>query len=265
MCAILTSQVTKLIAHISELHERKSADAIHDSRVAIRTINSHLETFSPFLRRKPTRELDAKLNWLNSKIANIRDIDVMIAMVEKVENEQVAQSLLTRLVSERLTQEIKLGKALESEKLDLTLKTLTDFALRPPLRRKFLDLSAKKVKSKITAAVSHTWVELFESLGTLPKRPKTKQLHRVRIAAKKCRYAYQAAGEAGLLQSPHIQAWTKNLQQKLGQIQDVKTLRRWVKNQSDLDPSVRTQALIYFENRLPHRKELLAGSSQSPK
>jgi CHAD domain-containing protein len=262
---IISIHATKLISHIGELRQVKAAETIHDSRVAIRSISSHLKTFSPFLRRKPTGALLQQLLWLDAKISAIRDLDVMISMVTKVENDLVKQVLITRLQSDRLAQDIKLQKTLESAKLDIFIQNLTNYALRPPVRRKFLELRAKKSEAKITAAISHTWVLLFESLENLPKQPNTKQLHRVRLATKQCRYAYEAAAESGLLQSSHIQAWTKQLQQRLGQVQDVKTLRKWIKGQSDLDALMRTQALIYFTQELPNRKQLLTGSKQTPK
>lgn len=261
---IISVHATKLISHIGELRQVKGSETIHDSRVAIRSINSHLKTFSPFLRRKPTSALLQQLLWLDAKISAIRDLDVMISMVTKVENDLVKQVLITRLQSDRLAQEINLEKTLELPKLNICLQNLTNYALLPPVRRKFLELRAKKSEAKITAAISHTWVLLFESLGNLPKQPNTKQLHRVRIVTKQCRYAYEAAAESGLLQSSHIQAWTKQLQQRLGQVQDVKTLRKWIKEQSDLDALMRTQALIYFALELPNRKQLLTGSKQIP-
>ena len=262
---ILTSHTTKLISHITTLRQVKNFETIHACRVAIRTINSHLYTFSPFLRRKPTNTVMQQLDWLNAKFATIRELDAMIALVVKVENEPVKQALITRLQSQRLRQEIKLQKVLDSPKLDLVLKSLTNFALNAPVRRKFSELSAKKSRTKITETISRTWVLLFECLDELPKRPKTKQLHRVRIAAKQCRYAYEAAAEADLLQSPHIQAWTKQLQKDLGHIQDIKTLRQWIRSQSDLENLIRTQALIYFSLNLPTRKQLLTGVAQISK
>jgi len=39
-------------------------------------------------------------------------------------------------------------------------------------------------------------------------------------------------------------------------------LRKWIKGQSDLDALMRTQALIYFTQELPNRKQLLTGSKQ---
>ena len=263
--AILTNHATKLISHITALHQNKSFETVHDCRVALRTIDSHLYTFSPFLRRKSTSDVVHQLDWLNSKLFAIRDLDAMIARVVKVENDQVKQPLITRLQGQRLHQEIKLQKMLDSPKLDLELKALTNYALNPPIRQKFSELGPKKAQAKVTATISHTWVLLFEHLDSLPKRPTTKQLHRVRIAAKQCRYAYEAAAETNLLQSPHIQAWTKQLQKELGQVQDIKILRKWIKNQSDLEPLVRTQALIYFSRNLPNRKQLLAGVTQISK
>jgi CHAD domain-containing protein len=262
---ILTRHATKLISHISELQQGKNVEAIHGSRVAIRTISSHLETFSPFLRRKSTADLVAQLDWLNAKLAKIRDIDVMINLVGGVENSQVKQPLMTRLYNERLSQELKLQKVLDKPKLDLALKSLANYALQPPIRRKFLALDAKKCRAKITAVISHTWVLLFSQLDNLPKRPKATALHQVRIAAKKCRYAYEAAAESNLMQSPHIEAWTRQLQKQLGQVQDINTLREWIKQQSDLETSIRTQALIYFTPDLPQRKQLIAGSAQTPR
>ena len=261
----MTRHATKLISHISHLRQIKSAEGIHDCRVAIRTINAHLNTFSPFLRRKRTTAVVQQLDWLDKKFAAIRDIDVMIALVGEVVNAEVKQALITRLHSQRLSQEIKLQKTFNSQELDLILKNLASFALHPPIRRKFSELSAKKMQARVTAAISHTWVLLFDNLEDLPKRPNTKQLHRLRITTKQCRYAYEAAAETNLLQSPHIQAWTKQLQKQLGQVQDIKILRTWIKKQSDLDSSVKTQALIYFAPNMPTKKHLLGGAVQTPK
>jgi CHAD domain-containing protein len=199
MSAVFTQHSTKLITHTGQMRESKNASAIHESRVAIRTINAHLNTFAPFLRRKPTSALTAQLDRLNSKLGAIRNTDAMIAIVAQVDNYQVKQALLTRLQIQRLGQELELQKVLDSPRLDLALTALANYALRPPLRRKFLGLTAKKSKAKITAAISHTWVLLFENLDNLPKRPNTKQLHRARITVKQCRYAYEAA--AGWLPS----------------------------------------------------------------
>jgi len=261
----MTRHATKLISHINDLREIRSSESTHACRVAIRTINAHLNTFAPFLRRKPTTALSQQLAWLNKKLGDIRGLDVMIALITDIENEQVKQGLITRLHSQRLSQELKLKKFFEVPELDLLLKDLANFALHPPLRRKFAKLNGKKSKAKVTAAISHTWVLLFDQLESLPKRPNAKQLHRLRIATKECRYAYEAASETNLLQSPHIQAWTKQLQKQLGRVQDIKILRTWIKKQTDLDPLVKTQALIYFAPNLPTKKQLLGGAVQIPK
>jgi len=182
MSAVLTRHCTKLITRTGQMREIKSAEVIHECRVAIRTIDAHLNTFAPLLRRKPTSALTAQLDWLISNLAAIRNTDVMIALVAEVDNDQVKQALITRLQIQRLGQELKLQKVLDSPKLDLALTALANYALKPPLRRKFSGLPAKKNKAKITAAISHTWVLLFENLDNLPKRPNAKQLHRTRIA-----------------------------------------------------------------------------------
>ena len=221
-----TLPATKLIKHIQLLHDGVDGEAIHEARVAIRTIRSHLKTFAHLLRRKAAAQLDTELQWLNKKISPIRDCDVHIDLVEKFESQfEMSAAQITILLSQN--REIRIAKlkdSLDSARIDTLSTQLTQFALNPPIRRKVQALSPQAQKTLIVNATSATWTKLFNVISGSPKRPTPKQLHRIRIQAKRCRYAYETAGDFGLFPTDHIATFAKELQRQIGAVNDKSTL-----------------------------------------
>ena len=240
-----SSRVNEIIAHVGALRENISTDAIHDCRVAIRTTRSYLKTFSPLLKWKVTQDLDDELRWLGKHVGRLRDVDVEIALVHRLsqESKQDFQLVLHELERHRQECTVNLALVLKRKRVDALLTQLVHFSLQPTLRKKVLAKSSSECKALITQCVSQTWVSLFGAINVLPKKPKLSALHKVRLMAKQCRYAYEAAELLNTFPTDHIAEQAKKLQQLLGNINDKATLKRWVEKQDTFDTAT-TEALV---------------------
>lgn len=251
--------VNDFIKHIGILRQHVSEDAVHDTRVAIRTIRSHFKTFSPLIRKKIVKQLDQELRWINKRVAPVRDADVLIGIIKKLELiDDNVEFILHLLERERQEKSLLLTNALAKQRLDALMTQLVYFALQPPVRRKQMAKSPQERKALVTICISHTWVDLFSAITNLPKKPKPRELHKVRIMAKRCRYAYQVSARTQLLPSDHIEEYARSLQQKLGSYNDKVELKRWIKKQTDVDSATSQMILEKLNvNKFLSKKKLL--------
>ena len=238
---VLSPPTKDLIKHVELLREGISEEAIHKARVAIRTIRSNLKTFSPLLKRKVSRAIDDELRWLNKRIAPIRDVDVFLNLVRNLEiknqDDETAAQIETILNDERNRHIQRLNSALNRSRIDVLLTQLVRYSVHPPIKQGLNNSSALDRRTITIQCVSSTWTKLFTQIASLPKKPKGKQLHQVRIQAKRCRYAYETAQLAELLPAAHITQYAHNLQQVLGKHNDKVAFRRWLKNNKSFKKS----------------------------
>jgi len=228
-----------LITHIGSMRENIDVEAVHQARVATRKVRSHLKTFAPLLKKKKYQVIAEELKWLNAKITPTRDIDVLIEIAQKlnIEHQDTAHKVNHGLVQERNESIHSLANALNKKRIDALLTQLVHFALHPPIKNKLLAAPPQVRKTVAVQCISNTWTLLFTEVEMLPKHPKPKQLHRVRIMSKRCRYAYEVAEIDQLLPSSHITTYAQNLQGKLGKINDDALFLHWLKKQPDISSS----------------------------
>ena len=233
-----------LVIATTKIHEDLSEKLVHDSRVAIRSTKSLLTTFEPILQQGPVRSLLAELNWLNKHLAQLRDLDVMKEAIVEFGDTPFSSEIMNLLLDQRSHLEIIVGKELAQGKMRNLINKYFAFSKDIPLKNRVLASSEAQQQATIQRLLVQTWVELFKSLGQVPLNPVPKELHRIRIATKRCRYAFEAAKIAELFTADDQINWAKKLQQVLGQAQDDQTLRIWIKNQDDLPQELQTAALL---------------------
>ena len=66
------------------LLEARDADALHQARVALRRLRAALSLFRPTLRGKDYRALRDGLRWLAAQLGEARNLDVLLARIDKV-------------------------------------------------------------------------------------------------------------------------------------------------------------------------------------
>jgi CHAD domain-containing protein len=80
------------------------------------------------------------------------------------------------------------------------------------------------------------WKRLRRGVGKLPSAPADPELHRIRILAKRLRYAADAASDVVGKPATRLAKAATNLQDILGDHQDSVTARAWLRESSALGP-----------------------------
>lgn len=242
---------------VSKLHFEISEEAIHDARVAMRSVNSLLITLRPILKQARVKKVRKQIRWLNQQFAQIRDLDVMLSQMRDHESTTYGSAIINQLIDQRALWEIKLTQKLEKSRVQSVLADLANFSKAVPLKRSFGKANLDGQTEAVKNLISDTWLDLFEAISKLPRRPNPDQLHKVRILAKRCRYSYEYANSMQLLDGREQIVWAKKLQQYLGRVQDAATLTAWLRAQTDIPMELRVLALLQVQTRLPSRDKLI--------
>jgi CHAD domain-containing protein len=200
--------------HAAEIAEhepgvRLGADPeeLHKQRVATRRLRSLLRsTRSQVEEPERAQRLQDELRWLGGLLGEVRDRDVLIDyLVEELASIEEAGSfgaILELLDSERDEARQNLVAALDSSRY----RSLVEELERPPGLRE---------GERLESAAAADYGRLRKAARRLGKEPRDDDLHRVRIRAKRARYAAEALGG-----EQRFVARAKKLQDVLGEHQD---------------------------------------------
>jgi CHAD domain-containing protein len=212
--AILGAEVRTLQRLLPLVHVEASVEVIHDARVATRRLRSHLRTFGDLFEPARREDLRVDLKWLGTQLGAVRDLDVFMASLESNRGalEETDRSPMDRLVRqyqiERDTRVGELRAALGSRRATALAESSVAFVSELPL----VCDPAGHAKPPIVAATRRVLRKLSRLARHLDDDSPMGDLHRLRIRAKRARYATEAAG--------HV-AKTGELARRIGELQDV--------------------------------------------
>ncbi len=171
-------------------------EGVHSMRVATRRLRSALRDFMPLMDKRPPKRVRKELKQLADALGAVRDQDVAIVALEelhaKAETELIREGI-GKLLEER-------SNLREIARSDLT-QALAIGNLNH-LQQRFtatIDKVARRKKSKQTVSFNEAGREVVASslqdllgLGTSLYKPfNIEELHEMRIAAKRLRYAIE--------------------------------------------------------------------------
>ncbi|MFM6849594.1 MAG: CHAD domain-containing protein [Terrabacter sp.] len=175
-------------------------EGLHDVRVAIRRIRSALATFRPVLERTATDPLRDELRWVSVLLGQARDVEVVIEHTEQLLSDaepvgldDAVSGLRARLRLDLTAAGDHVDETLASTRYAAVLVLLDAVASDPPLTDKG-DKSGKKLARK---RVEHDLDRVVERIALVRAASdvdeQAARLHDVRKAAKRLRYAAEAA------------------------------------------------------------------------
>lgn len=228
----MTLAMTQWLYFDSELAGPGSPDALRKLRVALRRLRSDLQTFAPLLDRQWADDLRDRLGAFAARLGTVRDAEVLVDRIaelaavlpeaERAAAAPLADAAAAQLASARaeLHHEIALDPYI----------ALVDAAIEAVTRPRWSD-GADDVTS-VTRLAAKRWQRLRRSVAGLEAAPADDDLHRVRILAKRVRYAADASvpavGEAAAASAATIAA----LQTVLGEQHDAVVTRAWLHRQA---------------------------------
>lgn len=219
-----------LSAQIDELREREpgaridSPDAVHRMRVACRRLRSSLATFGPLFAGPQAQHLRDQLKWLGSELGGVRDVEVMRAHLNQTaailpvdaDLAKVLADVDLELAERHSHAHQNLIEALNSPRYAATLASLVAFVTYPQWDQK--------------GAARHTLPGLVgRSCDRVDHAAKTAEgmldlagpeLHEVRKAAKRARYAAEVAAPLAGSAAQRLARRMEDLQELLGRHQD---------------------------------------------
>ncbi len=171
-------------------------EGVHDMRVATRRWRSALRDFEPLVKKRLPKKLRKDVKRVADALGAVRDQDVAIEFLEKLPDETVADSIrqgigvfLEERRERRDAARLNLIEAVAAEKIDDLQKRFAR-AIDKMTRRK----SAKRAISfneAGRAAVADGLENLFDLGAHLYHPFSVGELHEMRIAAKRLRYAIE--------------------------------------------------------------------------
>jgi CHAD domain-containing protein len=228
---VLAESIASLLHHDPLVRTSDDPEAVHQARVATRKLRSHLRTFGPLLDPEWTEPLRSELGWLAMGLGAVRDREVLLERLRErakslpASDQRSAGSLLQILVGEIDGLRKKLLTELDSLRYIDLLERLVA-AAHSPATLPDGDQPALKVLPPLAAG---PWRRLRSAVRQLPDPPTDPELHRIRILAKRARYAAEAvAPVVGSAASAFARGAAK-LQTVLGEHQDSVTAQAWLR------------------------------------
>jgi CHAD domain-containing protein len=224
----LRGQVDELLARDRDVRH-DSPDAVHKMRVASRRLRSALATFRPLFDRSVTDPVRDELRWLGAALGGARDGEVQAARLT-ASLDQVPADLVLGPVRRRIALELQATQRTAGAVLDDALLDPRYFALldrldalvdNPPLTATVPVAATDAVAAPVARAVRRVrrLARETEPLGA----DRDHQLHEVRKAAKRARYAAEAALPVGGQLAKRLAGRMEDLQEVLGEHQDAVT------------------------------------------
>lgn len=224
----------------ANLRKRCDQNTVHALRVAVRRTRALLWSMRPWIKRERYRVLSNQLKRMSRQLAPQRDLDVVtgIVMIE-----------LARKAGLDRAERRRLGEDLRRERVRVRRQFLaaTGSVAARQRRRQVHELlaSGPALFRKSVPAAGVPWhARVLRRVSAFDRglhRARRRDLHRVRIRAKRCRYALEALGPDAPRQS--LQRM-KGLQASLGCSCDARLAAEWLQlKEPGLDEALRERLL----------------------
>ena len=227
----IAASVAALLHHDPLVRTGRDPEAVHQARVATRKLRSNLRTFAPLLDVEWTEPLRAELGWLAMGLGAVRDREVLLQRLRDrtaslpANDQRSAEALLQLLAGEIEGLRKKLIEDLDSQRyIDLLENLVT--AAHSPVTLPDADQPAATV---LPSLATTSWKRLRVAVQQLPEHPADPELHRIRILAKRSRYAAEAVAPVAGARAEEFARAAAKLQTILGEHQDSVTAQAWLR------------------------------------
>jgi len=218
---------------------------VHQARVASRRLREAVPVLATGLKGSKAGKARRKIRRIAQALGSIRELDVTLGLIDEL----AARNTLPRLALEEVRSRVvkdqerrrrvmlkRVGR-INIDKLDRRLRSVGEALQSAETDGWRETLAARLLKRSKTLAAA------IESAGGLYEQ---ERLHRVRIAAKKLRYAMELAAESGARSAIVPVRTIKRVQDTLGRLHDLQVVQGYV-SASQAAPSTRTPQDIGLE------------------
>ena len=226
----MSKAVAELLANDPGVRVGTDPEAVHKARVAVRTLRSHLRTFGRLLGSEPP--FGERLRELGAELGEVRDREVMLDLLRDQANKlperdrNGAAAIHVRLEAEIECAKQRLAAFMNTLNYVELLGNLVELAAAP----KFNKLAELNAAQAAVELAQRPWRQLRKAVQALPDSPEVDQLHRIRILAKRTRYAADAVIPMAGRRAARFAAAAEALQTVLGDYHDAIVAEEWLRS-----------------------------------
>ncbi|MDH3292781.1 MAG: CYTH and CHAD domain-containing protein [Acidimicrobiia bacterium] len=228
--AAVAQAVTQLLLQLPAASTGEDIEGVHRARVATRRLRSILRTFRPLLDPQWARSLEEDLRWLADDLGRIRDADVLSVRLRATvgDHPELETAATARVIGALEQQRRRASRALldhlDRRRADRLFELLVGAAADP----RTLAKAERSATKRLRRLVRRRWHRLERAIDSLDPDPLTDDLHRVRILAKRARYASEAVIPAVGRPAKRFATSIARLQDHLGELHDAEVAVNWL-------------------------------------
>lgn len=257
--------VRRIVEHDRVIRADDDDEGVHQARVGCRRLRSDLHTFAPLVDTAWSEPLRDELRWLAGELGSVRDLDVLGSRLRRhvevlgEDERAAATAVLARLGKERSRALQRAIAALDNRRYLALLDRLTDAANAP----RILPAAEQPATAVVPALAGTAFTKLRKAVKKLGRHPTDEDLHRLRIKAKRARYA---ADVAVPVVGDDARAYTKalaSLQDVLGDHHDCSVAEHWLADAARTATRGQSFALGLLVAHQRHEADRLRGEWRS--
>ena len=191
--AALTEAVDRIVQHDAGMRA-EDVESLHQARVGMRRLRSHIRLFAPLLDGPWSDSLHAEVRGLARQLGEVRNLDVLIDRLGSIAADlrPVVDPLLDDLASRREADRRALLEVLDDERYPALLERLVAAAGAPSL----LPSASRPAAAILPPLFDTAWKRLGKHGDRMNSDWTDADYHELRIRAKRARYAAEAVGPA---------------------------------------------------------------------
>jgi CHAD domain-containing protein len=213
-----------------------SEDDVHQARVAMRRLRSHLRTLRPVLDPPMVDWLRDEIRWAGAQLGEVRDLDVLHETFDHELTSMLGPArhdVLDAVRSERAAARARLVEAMNSERWHVLLCALENASRLPPLRG--TTVPTRRARKNARGLLRKAWRRLERRAAAAEAGDIG--FHEVRKAAKSTRYAAELLEPMIGSAAGKLARVTEDIQSQLGERQDAVVACQWLVRHPGLVPA----------------------------
>jgi CHAD domain-containing protein len=235
----IVASLARIEAQEAVIRAGTDPEGVHQARVGMRRLRSDLRTFRPVLKEAWSEPLRAELAWFAGELGAVRDRDVLLdrlrATAASLEEVTSAGGLLDRLAGEQVRAHRRAVQVVGGRRHRALLAALAE----PPRTTDDAEQPASVLLPALAGVAFH---ELRKAVRRVPEHPTDDDLHRLRIRAKRARYATDVARPVVGKPAKRTAKAIGRLQEVLGEHHDCVVGQAWLR--AAVPSSTRGQAFV---------------------
>ena len=230
----LANAFQRLVSHEPGVRTGEEPEDLHQARVATRRFRVILRQFRDVSERAWSDPLRAEVKVLSERLGAVRDTDVLEDRLRPVVeslgplDRPHGRTLLEGLARTRKNARDRLMRMLLSPGHQQLLDRMHEAVRSPQLT----EACEGKAEDVLVPLATRAWRRVRTSIEDLGPQPSDRDLHRVRIAAKRARYAVNVIAPVVGKPALRFTSAAARLQDALGDHQDAVVSQEWLRKRA---------------------------------